>query len=63
MKKINVTLTIEQSKLVRTMLRRAEQDIADTCYTASGHDLQEKLAKLSQIREIETRMFFSEEQA
>jgi len=45
------------------MLRRAEQDIADTCYTASGHDLQEKLAKLSQIREIETRMFFSEEQA
>ena len=63
MKKVDVKLTIEQSKMVRKMLRRAEQDIADKCYTASGYDLEEKLARLSQIREIEAKMFYAEQEA
>jgi GH24 family phage-related lysozyme (muramidase) len=61
--KTNVTLTIEQSKLVRKILRREEQNIADTCYKASGYDLQEKLARLSNLREIEARMFYAEQEA
>jgi hypothetical protein len=56
MEKVNIKLTIEETQLVLKMLRRAEQDIADTCYTSSGYELQEKLARISQISGIQTKM-------